>query len=169
MKRSSKLKSIIAGVCVILVGWSGLVRSAEFNQSVEECPTNRGIIGYTSLEKINADIEAESKFITNGGSPRRPYLFLLCPNSRYDASIITLNPSLGGSIFMCGENGYVADSCEIYGGSNQVIINESSISNYVIDQIDFIGITFAGFSLSAISGNAGSNTTVELRDARFQV
>lgn len=146
--------------------------SLTFEQTVNECPSSTNTVGYTSLDAINLDMENEFVYLKNGGESRAPYVFVLCPNTTYDASATSLLPMLSDSVIICGYNGNVRDDCILSGGEIQVVVNDHSTditTKKAINDIRFIGITFSNFTNSALSGNASFETSVKIIGARFQV
>lgn len=129
-----------------------------------------GSTGYNNIAAINNDIKAEVARIKAGGTPKKMYLYRLCPNTSFTVTGNNgLVPLLSGSVFQCGNSGNPADKCQITGGTNQVVIPTSPIPGYQIKNIEFNGVSFGGFSGSAISGNATGVTTVTLNNAEFSV
>jgi hypothetical protein len=118
---------------------------------------------------MNEDMETELEKIRNGKTPAEPYVMVLCPDTALDATAATLLPSLNGVVFTCGPEGQNT-GCVISGGSNQVLINEleNPPAEYELNMVNFIGVTFQGFTGSSISGSAGSETTVNFLQATFQ-
>jgi hypothetical protein len=117
---------------------------------------------YATVDSLNTDIQIEVAGIQAGGAPLTTYLYRLCPNTNLDILGESLTPLLDGSVFQCGDTGNPLDNCRIVGGVNQVDISLSTIPNYQIQTVQFKGVTFGGFSGSAIFGNATSVTKVTL-------
>ncbi len=139
-----------------------------FVQSTVACPAGN-ISGYTTIEAMNSDMEIELNKLRGGTPPREPYMFLLCPETTFDASNVSLTPLLPGAVFICGTMGDPVSGCDFAGGSNQVLVEDPvNITDFELGMISFIGVTFTGFENSAISGN-GSNTTVALIRSNFEV
>lgn len=128
-----------------------------------------GSIGYNSIEGLQNEIDAEVDVITAGGPQEAMYLYRLCPDTDFTVTDdIPLVPLLDGSVFQCGEGG-PNQNCRFSGGTNQVSIGPSQIPNYVIEDIRFQGVTFTGFTMSAVSGTATEDTTVTFDSSNFVV
>jgi hypothetical protein len=141
-----------------------------FSMSTVACPGDSTIRGYTTIAAMNRDMRTELNAIRGGASSREPYIFVLCPNTMFDASDETLRPLLSGSVFTCGTTGNPNLNCDISGGSNQVVIdNPVNVTGYRLSMVSFVGVTFTGFENSAISGNASDTTTVDLTKSNFEV
>jgi hypothetical protein len=126
-------------------------------------------LGYDSIDSLNADIDAEVARIIDGGTPEEAYLYRLCPGSTIMMEGKSLMPKLDGSVFQCGDGGLLADDCRLQGGSDQVIINNSAIPGYSLNDVRFVGVTFTGFTNSAVSGNALYTTTTTIEDSLINV
>lgn len=147
-----------------------LAQDAGFEQSVVECPGGDGTMGYIDISSINSDMKAELDRILAGAPSREPYIFSLCPSATFDASDEPLMPILSGSVFYCGTGDPGSARCDFIGGETQVLIDGLSDSpNHELQTVSFVGVTFKGFSEAAISGSAGSNTTVDLVYSSFEV
>ena len=141
-----------------------------FEQSTVVCPNGGDVNGYTTIEAMNSDMILELDKIRAGKPSEEPYIFVLCPDTDFDASAVALTPLLSGAVFSCGTMGDPSSACSFVGGANQVLIEDSaSVPNYELQMVSFIGVTFTGFKNAAISGNAGSNTTVDLYRSNFEV
>jgi hypothetical protein len=141
--------------------------------SAGPCPgaAGNGIIGYTSITAMDADQQSELLRIRDGGVPRPPYVFTICPGQALDFTVPSapFQPVLSGSIFTCGTTGAAAGNCMFVGGDTQIIVQDSAVTGYPLQTIEFRGITFAAFTGAAIAGGAGAGTTVVLRDVIFEV
>lgn len=157
-------------------GWTAVVVAValhlaaglEFKQTVRECDNSPGTIGYNSIKDINIDIDREIGAIAGGKKPDTSYLFILCPNTEIDVGDTPLTPMLDNSIFACGDTGR-SHGCVLNGGEIQVNIPRSAEGGHTMQAVSFMGVTFKGFSSSAISGNAGSTTEVTLSRVEFSV
>lgn len=138
--------------------------------SVEPCPNAAGVTGYSTLEAINVDMMAELEKIRAGGIPVEPYMFELCPNTVFDTTLLPLTPLLSGSVFSCGSAAAPGSACNFMGGATQILIEDPvDVTGYDLEMVSFVGITFLGFTGSAISGGAGANTTVDVANSIFSV
>ena len=152
-------------------------QSSNFIQTLVPCGGNdtlsRNFSGYVTIEAMNLDMQVELDQIRSGRPPQEPYVFPLCPDIVFDLSIEPLRPLLSGSIFTCGLTGNISLGCEFRGGTDQIIIGDSSIDTnseaYVVQSVNFIGITHTGFTNSVLSGGSASSlTTIDITRASFQ-
>jgi len=142
---------------------------AGFEQSVVECPEGDGTMGYNNIKSINNDMKAELGKILAGEPSHEPYMFSLCPSAIFDTSEEPLMPVLSGSVLYCGSKD-PGKKCHFVGGEHQVLVDEpANNTDYALQTVSFVGVTFRGFSGSAIRGSAGSNTTVDLVRSNFEV
>lgn len=136
---------------------------------VVSCPGGN-LTGYITIEAMNKDMEEELDNIRGGSPPREPYFFLLCPRTTFDLTSVALTPLLSGSVFSCGTMGDPTLGCKFDGGNNQVLIeNPVNVTDYKLQLISFVGVTFTGFTNAAFSGNAGSATTLDIYNSSFAV
>ena len=156
----------------------GLIVAASIDQmdaqgvgtSVEPCPSAAGVTGYTTLDALNTDMMAELEKIRAGALPAEPYMFELCPNTAFDVSTTPLTPLLSGSVFSCGSAAAPGSGCNFTGGVTQILIEDPvDVPGYDLEMVSFVGISFMGFTGSAIGGGAGSNTTVGVLNSIFAV
>lgn len=156
----------------------GLIAAASINQidaqgvgtSVEPCPNAEGVTGYNTLDALNIDMVAELDKILAGDAPAEPYMFELCPNTVFDMSLAPLTPLLSGSVFSCGSAAAPGSGCNFTGGVTQILIEDPvNATGYDLEMVSFVGISFLGFTGSAISGGAGPNTTVGVLNSIFAV
>jgi hypothetical protein len=134
------------------------------------CPTDATVNGYTTIGTLNADMAAERDRIAGGGAPQTaPYTFTLCPQTSYDAAAEPIKPVLDNMSILCGTSGATADSCVITGGTNQVQIDDSTVDTYPINSVSLVGLTYTGFTETAVSGGASDSTQVTLLNNAFKV
>jgi hypothetical protein len=148
-----------------------LAQNDRFIQTVVSCggnTTTMNITGYVTIEQINLDMKVEFEQIRSGRPSQEPYIFVLCPNTVFDLSIVPLQPILSGSVFTCGIMGNVALNCEFRGGSDQIVLDASNLTNYNVLSVNFIGITHTGFANSVLSGTANAVTTVDITRSAFR-
>jgi hypothetical protein len=130
---------------------------------------------FTTLGEINMAMQTELDRIREGGTPEDSYTFRLCANQFFDASLVFLEPVLNNAMFVCGETGSRSDSCVILGGSQQVLIRDSTVPGYPLLSVSFMGITFAGFEPStgmtgtSIAALASVQTVATFIDVAWQV
>jgi len=137
--------------------------------SVRAQPTQcgDGSTGYQSLSALNSQIQIDEDAVRSGNPPQMMYLYRLCPSSTFNFGPgQTLIPKLDGSVFQCGD-GLSTSDCRFTGGTDQVLINKSTLPNHRLSDVRFQGVTFTDFANSAVSGNADSSTKVTLVDTRF--
>jgi hypothetical protein len=138
-------------------------------QSAVDCPNAPGLEGYTSIAAINADMQTELSRIRNGGLPEDSYTFTMCPNLVFDTSSVALLPVLSNSMFVCGEMGDVGDDCVLFGGDEQIRIEDSTVSGYVLERLTFAGLTFADFGGTSIAALASSTTSATFTNSLWTV
>jgi hypothetical protein len=146
-------------------------------QSAVACPNDGGtdLQGYTSLASLNSDMQLELTRISSGGAPAPPYTFTLCPNMAFDTALVTLQPVLSGATFVCGANGDPDDACTFLGGDEQIRIEDSTVDGYLLEELVFVGISFADFASSdemlgtSIAALASSITTATFVNNRWSV
>ena len=152
--RVNRNHSVLALVAILV---------AQCNAQTEPCPSNAALTGYTSIAAINNDMDAEVARIAGGGAPQEDYIFTLCPRHVFDASAGPLRPSLSGALFQCGVAGMSSDSCVIRGGSEQIRVEDSTITTYPLSDIAFKGLTFESFTNNA--DNTGTSVNVLASDS----
>jgi hypothetical protein len=141
--------------------------------SAGPCPgaAGNGLVGYTSVAAMDADQRAELNRIRNGGTPNPAYVFTICPGQALDftGASSSFQPVLDGSIFSCGSTGRAEQDCMFVGGDIQILMQDSTVSGYPLQRVEFRGITFTAFTGAAIAGGAGARTTVHLNNVIFEV
>lgn len=156
-------------VAILLLGflcWGGTC------QSVENCANSPGTIGYTSIANINLDIEQEAGRVSEGALPLPLYIYPLCPEETlvFNEGDIPIRPAFENSSFVCGNIGE-GNNCVIQGGATQVQIdNQFAPVGSILNGLNFVGITFAGFSGTSfgIFGQS-ENVEVAIRNCDFMV
>lgn len=133
------------------------------------CPSDGSVSGYASISAINNFMDAEFDRIAGGGAPEDEYKIRLCPQQVFDASVEPLRPVLSGVVFECGLSGLSADSCTFQGGSEQVVIEDSSLATYPLSQVTFQGVTFQSFTGTSIDVSAGATTSIAFEDVVWTV
>lgn len=113
----------------------------ESNAQPESCGDAEASTGFKTAAALNVAA-------STGAGP-----FTICPNTTLDDEM--LRPMIDGTIFMCATT-----SCVLNKG---VVMDADGI------RVSLVGITFADFDEPVISGSAGSNSTLELRQTIFQV
>jgi hypothetical protein len=149
----------------------GAQTTGPFVQTVIPCPSDANLTGYVNITDMNYDMMVELEQIRSGRAAQPPYVFLLCPATVFDATPQPLQPRLSGAVFTCGLEGDPAAQCRFTGGADQIRIEapENVPSEYRLETISFMGLTFTGFNNSAITGTAAAPTTVRLDQCNFEV
>ena len=102
------------------------------------CPNATDVLGYASIEDLNADMEDELERITAPGAAdsRYTYTLQLCPGLVFDTSEAPIRPILTDLTIRCGAE-VITESptpsptsapffCDICGNSNLTVINPNS-------------------------------------------
>jgi hypothetical protein len=165
------MRSILALVTV-----AGLMVPASSQAGPQPCPADEAVLGYSSIFTLNSDMLIELARISTGGEPLAQYIFTLCPDMEFDFdansnndTIVPLMPVLDASVFQCGAQGSQLDMCVFLGGDTQVLIEDSNITNYNLETVEFRGITFAEFTDAALAGGADETTNVFFVESNFEV
>lgn len=116
-----------------------------FDPSVEPCPSDTSISGYTSVASINSDIDQEISRIDGGGQPQELYTLSLCPGT-FDTTSGPLLPRLDRATYSCAGTGNVNEGCIFSGGEVNVRIEDPGINGYNVNAMNFLGITFTSFT-----------------------
>jgi hypothetical protein len=177
----------------LLLLWVLLVLSIllPLTQSQQPPPPQQQEECFSTIASLQGVMATELSRIANGGAvPAASYTFILCPNTFLDASTMPLQPLLDKSTFMCGNDGHVRNRCVIVGnGSNnntttttdaQVRIVDSTTPGHVLQQVDFIGLTFTDFTSNngatstkrigqSIAAAASTSTTATFKGCAWQV
>ncbi|KAL3924656.1 MAG: hypothetical protein SGILL_000908 [Bacillariaceae sp.] len=117
-----------------------------FDPTVQDCPEDAAVTGYTTIANLNADIDQEITRIQGGGTPQTLYNIVLCPGTTFDTTAAPLLPRLDAATFTCAGTGNVNDECIFSGGEVNVRIEDPGIQGYTINAINFLGITFTDFT-----------------------
>ena len=138
------------------------------SQRTVACPNSVGEVGYVDITSLNEDMHDEFENITVGGkAPSPPYDYILCPGTVFDGNEM-LRPVLNQAQFFCGDRG-LSRTCIISGGTQQVIIADSTDPTYQIDVINFFGVAFSDFTESSISAFAGKGTSTSFNECTWKV
>ena len=130
---------------------------------------------FTTLGAINSEMQTELARIQNGASPQESYVYNMCANTFFDATSEPLQPVLNNAMFVCGDNGSRSNRCVVVGGSQQVMIMDSFVSGYPMQEVHFLGITFSGFETNnqmegtSIAAFASSATMATFSECTWQV
>jgi hypothetical protein len=130
-----------------------------FPPSSQPCPS--GDIsepGYTSIEALTEDMNSEIERIGEGGEPQDSYFLILCPSTTFSTASEALMPILDGVTFSCGESGSITQGCVISGGDTNIRIEDSGVAGYQLEAMNFVGITFEGFTGDSIFSRATART-----------
>jgi hypothetical protein len=122
------------------------------------CAADDGIVGYSTIDALNLDMEKElSRIVEDGGAiPTDDYIMTLCPGL-ISAQAGPLRPILDRVVFMCPDG----TECAIDGSTQQqVLIQDSAADGYTIESITFMGVTFSGFNGGVSSSVQATEPTV---------
>jgi hypothetical protein len=128
---------------------------------------------YETIGSLNSVMQTELLRIQNGAIPQDAYMYNLCNNTFFDATITPLEPVLNNVMFICGDDGNRLGRCVFAGGSLQVEIVDSTVDTYPLQEINFMGITFSSFESNAfrtgtsIGAYASSVTTATFIDCAW--
>lgn len=134
-----------------------LFTSKASGQRIQQCFDQGDIVGYTSIEDINLDMED----IVMNGTITGPYQFTLCPITTFEV-VEPLRPLLSNSTFVCGAGG-VEEGCIITGGEQQVVLEGDLMD------VTLFGITFENFENVSIAASASANSTLLVEQCRWRV
>jgi hypothetical protein len=73
------------------------------------------------------------------------YFLVLCPGT-FDTSSGPLLPRLDQASYSCAGTGEVSEGCIFSGGEVNIQVEDPGIEGYSINAINFLGITFTGFT-----------------------
>ena len=155
------------------------------------CPSDETLMGYTSIDAINLDIQrAVSLIISPNHVPPDQYVYTICPNTVLNGEH-QLSPVLHNSHFVCGREGYATDNCRIEHGSTQVLIIDTNVEPYPRAPAAgasgahamhggaaygssprlfvFKGLTFAHSSDVSVAAVASTTTFAEFYDCHWKV
>lgn len=130
---------------------------------------------FDTIGALNSAMQTELVRIQSGATPEDSYMYNLCTNTFFDAETAILMPVLNNVMFICGNDGSRLGRCVILGGSQQVLILDSTVDSYPLQELSFMGITFSSFeSNSAQSGMsiaafASSSTMATFTDCSWEV
>lgn len=130
---------------------------------------------FTTLGAINSEMQTELARIQNGATAQESYVYNMCANTFFDAMSEPLQPVLNNAMFVCGDNGSRSNRCVVVGGSQQVMIMDSFVSGYPLQEVHFLGITFSGFETdnqmegTSIAAFASSATTATFSECTWEV
>lgn len=132
------------------------------------------LLGYTSVEDLNADMETEFKRVTANGATNSKYSYVLslCPGQVFDVNEAPIRPVLGDLTILCGDpNTDDPDQkpCLIDGGVTQIEIFDSTVEEYVVTNILFKGFTFQNFTGVSIAAKASPPTVVTFQNSTWLV
>jgi hypothetical protein len=140
-----------------------------FPSSSGPCPSNPEMIGYMSVEDLNADMNTELQRITDGGSQPESYFLLLCPETTFSTFDDPLMPTLNRATFSCGETGDVNQNCIFSGGEQNIRVRDPGVEGYIFNTMNFIGLTFQAFTDQSINLRGIAPTEAVFMDCVWQV
>jgi hypothetical protein len=133
----------------------------------EECSQDASLVGYTTLEAINADMADELARIQGGGDPAIEYTLILCPPS---GTLLDprrgneLKPVLNNVNIVCAETA----ECVLEQSQIQVLVENSQVANYPLESVSLRRLTFQDFRGTAISFRANIPTEFTCEDCVFR-
>jgi hypothetical protein len=127
------------------------------------------LLGYTSIEDLNADMKTEFKRVTTKGLTNSKYSYelSLCPGQVFNVSKAPIKPVLGDLTIVCGDpktDDPDQKPCFIDGG-----VLDSTVDEYVITNILFKGLTFRNFTGVSIAAKASPPTVVTFQNSTWLV
>lgn len=128
-----------------------------FGQRSSACDTDPDVVGYSTIEDMNLDMQDLVANMTEGDN-----VFRLCPRTVFNV-IEPLTPVLNNTIFGCGENNSVEDECVFDGGSVQVLIAD------ILENVSFEGLTFQNFNETSIGAFAPRTSVVAFTNCSWTV
>lgn len=128
-----------------------------FGQRSSVCDTDPDVVGYSTIEDMNLDMQDLIVNVTDGDN-----VFRLCPRTVFNVTE-PLTPILNNSIFACGVNNSVENECVFDGGSVQVLIEE------ILENVSFEGLTFQNFNETSIGAFAPTTSVVRLTNCIWTV
>jgi hypothetical protein len=151
-KKVRKMKRFLSNTTTLLIFMVPV-----FGQRASNCSMDRDLVGYSTIQDINLDMQ---EFVANttGGEN----VFRLCPRTVFNVSE-PLMPILSNATFACGSNNSVEDECIFDGGSVQVMIGDISTN------VTFKGLTFRNFSETSIRAFAPKDSVVEFANCIWTV
>jgi hypothetical protein len=141
---------------LLLLALAVVPLNAQAPTTTAVAPPAAAVDCFATLGAVNSDMELELIRIRNGAPPQTAYLYPLCPNTVFDATLTPLRPLLNNAMIVCGVDGQRSNRCVILGGSVQVAILDSLVDGYPLQELSFMGLTFSGFT-SASAGGIGTS------------
>ncbi len=133
------------------------------------CPADSSLIGYTSIERLNADVAAELEAIQSQTKVMEDsYQFTLCPYTTFlvppqSPLLVTLN----NTNILCGRYGNIDDECTVTGGYNQVMLADSPSTS--LKYASFRGITFSYSEYVSVAAFANAAANAEFYNCAWTV
>jgi hypothetical protein len=126
------------------------------SERIHPCPGNPASAGYLTVKDIMLDVEDEKARIEKSGDQSPRYDYAICPNTTLTFQDIDkpIELTFDETYITCGVFGFDT-GCEFHGGEIQFLVDEyflvseSGLRNNV--SVTFQGITFSGFSKTAIA------------------
>lgn len=160
------MRSFLQALALVAMMGQTVAQTDSAFTRAEPCAADDGIIGYSTIEALNLDMEDELSRIDGGGAvPTTDYIMTLCPGS-ISVESDPLRPILDRVVFMCTDG----TECAIDGSTQQVLIQDSAATGYTITSITFMGVTFSGFNEGVSSSvEATEPTVVSYVNSNWQV
>lgn len=167
-KRKTMMETLLTVGVLASIVTTASSQTAGYNRQSVNCPGREGEVGYISAETLNEDIQAERDRILAGGTPEPSYFFSLCPQNTFDGLPLVLG--LDNMLIGCGDLESEDRVCTFLGGQSQIEVNSFADSEYPVQSVSLEGLTFTGYTGSAIVGPQSTGiTTLNIRDATFGV
>jgi hypothetical protein len=168
-RTTNRMKSSLQALALAAMMQQTLAQTeSAFTRAAPCAAPDDGIVGYSTIDALNLDMEDElSRIVDDGGAiPTNDYIMTLCPGS-ISAQLGPLRPILDKVVFMCTDG----TECAIdESTTQQVLIQDSAEAGYTIRSITFMGVTFSGFSGGVSSSvQATEQTVVSYVNSDWQV
>ena len=155
-KRIRKMKPFLSNITSLLI-FLACILVTVVGQRSSVCDTDPDVVGYSTIEDMNLDMQDLVANMTDGDN-----VFRLCPRTIF---IVTepLTPIVNNTIFTCGVNNSVEDECVFDGGSEQVLIEA------ILENVSFEGLTFQNFNETSIGAFAPTTSVVTFTNCIWTV
>jgi hypothetical protein len=170
-KRPSRLLSLYFTAISLVVYQSVFVVQCQFDgfePSTAPCSTSPSIVGYSTIAAMNSDMDQELSRIGEGATPQQVYLMTLCPQTTFDTSDGPLLPRLNQAAFSCAGSGNVNEGCVLSGGLENIRIEDPGIAGYTVNGVNFLGVTFTGFTGRSVELAASAPTLAVFLNCLWQ-
>jgi hypothetical protein len=164
-------KLLPAGLALASCFHTSRAQTDAFTRQVE-CPNDPSIMGYTSIQDLTRDMEAELARIGEAGEiPDIDYILNICPSDEPYTLGDPIKPINRAQIY-CGGPAAVDATCIITGERTQVRIGDlmvEGLPDYSINEVLFQGITFDDFSRRSAQLQASAPAVASFVNCIWQV